>query len=264
MKRLALAVILLLVLPAAALAEVKGQEVEYRSSDKRMKGYLAFDPAIAGKRPGILVVHEWWGLNEYTRKRARMLAELGYTALALDMYGEGKQVAHPDDAGKLSAEVRKNMPVAKARFTAALELLAKHQSVDSKKIAAIGYCFGGGIVLEMARSGVDLAGVVSFHGSLGTASPARPGAVKAKVLVLNGAADPLVTPEQIEKFKKEMAAARADLKFVSYHGAKHAFTNPDADVIGEKFNMPVAFNAEADKKSWEEMRVFFGRILKTN
>lgn len=254
-----LLVSLVLFAPTPALAEVRGQEVEYKSGDTRLKGYLAYDTAITGKRPGVLVVHEWWGLNEYTRKRARMLAELGYTALALDMYGEGKQAAHPDDAGKLSGEVRKNMPAAKARFTAARDLLARHETVEAGKIAAIGYCFGGGIVLEMARAGVDLSGVASFHGSLGTASPAKAGKIKARVLVLNGAADPLVTPEHIEKFKKEMSAARADLRFVSYPGAKHAFTNPDA--VGEKFKLPIAYNAEADKKSWEEMKAFFRSIF---
>lgn len=246
---------------ALAQAAVKGEEVQYKVGEQVFKGYIAYDDAKKDKRPGVLVVHEWWGHNEYARKRARMLAELGYTALAVDMYGDGKQAHHPDDAGKFAGEVRQNMDAAKARFVAAEDLLKKHASVDAQKIAAIGYCFGGGLVLEMARAGLDLKGVASFHGNLGTPAPAAKGKVKAKVFAANGAADPFVTPEEIDAFKKEMAAAGVDYKFVNYPGAKHSFTNPDADELGKKFNKPFVYNAAADKQSWEEMQAFFKKIF---
>jgi dienelactone hydrolase len=226
-----------------------------------MKGYLAFDENIKGPRPGVLVVHEWWGLNDYARMRARMLAELGYTALAIDMYGDDKVAAHPADAQKFSSEVLQNFAVAKARFLAGMELLKEKPFVDPTRIAAIGYCFGGGIVLNMARQGVDLQGVVSFHGSLSPVQPAQPGVVKARILVLHGDADRFTTPEQIAAFKKEMEEAKVDYRFISYPGATHSFTNPDADKIAQKFNMPIAYNAEADRKSWEEMKQFLTEIF---
>jgi dienelactone hydrolase len=168
MKRILIAMCFVLACATTPQTVVQSQEVTYRAGDTVLKGYLAYDDSIQGRRPGILVVHEWWGHNAYARKRARMLAELGYTALAVDMYGEGKQAAHPGDAGKFASEVKQNLPLAKERFMAAMELLKQQPTVDSTHIAAIGYCFGGGIVLEMARAGLDLDGVVSFHGSLGT------------------------------------------------------------------------------------------------
>lgn len=244
-----------------AQAALQGEEVTYKAGDTVLKGYLVYDDSIADRRPAVLVVHEWWGHNEYARKRARMLAELGYTALAVDMYGDGKQADHPEHAGKFAGEVMKNMEAAKARFQAGMRLLQEHKTVNPQKIAAIGYCFGGAIVLEMARMGTDLNGVVSFHGSLGTASPARPDHVKAKVLVLNGAADPFVPAEQIAQFKKEMDDAKVDYKFISYEGAKHGFTNADADTFGKKFGMPLEYNAAADQQSWAEMQSFFKKVF---
>jgi dienelactone hydrolase len=244
----------------SAYADIKGEPVEYTAGNMVLKGYLAYDEGIKGKRPGVLVVHEWWGHNEYARKRASMLAELGYIALAVDMYGDGKQAAHPDDAGKFAGEVMQNMEVAKARFMAAMELLKKHETVDSKHIAAIGYCFGGGVVLQMARLGVELDGVVSFHGSLSTPKPAQPGAVKAKILVCHGADDQFIPLEQIDRFKEEMKNAKADFQFISYPGATHSFTNPDADAFAKKFGMPIGYNAEADKNSWADMQKFFKTI----
>jgi dienelactone hydrolase len=261
MKRWGFVLVMALAALQTAHAAVKGEPVEYKAGGTVLKGYLAYDDAVKGKRPGVLVVHEWWGHNEYARMRARMLAELGYTALAVDMYGDGKQAAHPDDAGKFSGEVKKNMPMAKARFDAALNLLKKQATVDSKRIAAIGYCFGGGIVLEMARAGEPLKGVVSFHGSLSTDQPAKRGKVKAKLLVLAGGDDPFVPPAQVDGFKKEMDAAKVNYKFVSYPGAKHAFTNPEATKLGEQFKLPIAYNAEADKQSWAEMQVFLKEVL---
>jgi dienelactone hydrolase len=261
MKPLATALLLLAFSVQPAWAEIQGTEITYQAGDTTLKGYLAVNTAKKGPRPGVLVVHEWWGHNDYARKRARMLAELGYTAFAVDMYGDGKTADHPDDAGKFASEVRKNMPVAKARFLAAMELLQAHPSVNPEKIAAIGYCFGGGVALEMARLGVDLAGVASFHGSLGTANPAQKAQVKAKLLVLNGAADPFVNPEQIEQFKQEMTRAEVDFKFINYPGAKHAFTNPDADGFGQRFKLPLEYNEPADRESWAEMLNFFESIF---
>ena len=266
MKRFALGTfVIALAMTLAGMAyagpQIKGMVVEYSASGVTMKGYLAYDDSIRGKRPGVLVVHEWWGLNDYARMRARMLAELGYTALALDMYGEGKQAMHPDDAGKFSSGLMKNFDVAKTRFMAALEYLKKQPAVDPANIAAIGYCFGGGIVLNMARQGVDLKGVASFHGSLTPVKPAEPGMVKAKILVLHGADDKFITPEQIEAFKQEMKAAGADFRFISYPGAIHSFTNPDADTYGKKYNLPLGYNADADRKSWEELKQFLRGIF---
>jgi dienelactone hydrolase len=245
-----------------AYGKVVGKTVEYSARETILKGYIAYDDTVKGKRPGILVVHEWWGLNDYIRKRADMLAELGYTALALDMYGEGKIAAHPKDAGKFSSELMKNFGVAKARFIAAEEFLKKDPTVDPGKIGAIGYCFGGGVVLNMAVQGADLKGAVSFHGSLALVQPPKLNEVRAKILVLHGGSDKFVTSEQIETFKIQMKTAGASYNFIVYPDAVHAFTNPDATENGKKFNMPIAYNAQADHASWEEMKKFFKEIFK--
>lgn len=247
---------------AAAKPKVEGKDVQYSADGVVLKGYLAYVKNVKGKRPGVLVVHEWWGLNDYARKRANMLAEMGYVALAVDMYGDGKQAMHPDDAGKFSSELMKNFYVAKAWFLAAMEFLKSQPEVDPDRIAAIGYCFGGGVVLNMARQGVDLKGVASFHGSLTAVKPATPGSVKAKVLVLHGADDKFTTPEQVEAFKQEMKNSGTELRFIAYPGAVHSFTNPDADNLGKKFNLPLAYNSEADKKSWKEVKKFLIAIFK--
>lgn len=262
MKLHGIAALLFTVALGTAQAGVVTREVDYQSGGVTLKGYLAYDDAVQGARPGVLVVHEWWGMNDYARKRARMLAELGYTALALDMYGDGRQAHHPDDAGQFSSEIMKNQDLARARFNAALDLLRREKTVDPGRVAAIGYCFGGAVVLQMARYGSDLKGVVSFHGSLNPISPAEPGAIKAKILVLTGADDPFVPAEQVEQFKKEMDAAKADYKVIAYPGARHSFTNPDADEFGKKFNMPLAYDKAADEASWKEMQDFFRVVLK--
>lgn len=259
MKNLAL-VSFLMGFTMVAQAAVVGKPVEYRQGETLMRGYLAYDDAVKGKRPGILVVHEWWGLNDYAKRRAEMLAGLGYTALAVDMYGDGKTASHPDDAGKFAGEVRKNMPVATARFEAAKALLASQPTVDPRSISAIGYCFGGGVVLEMARRGVDLDLVASFHGSLGTDHPAQKGKVKAEVLVFNGADDPFTKPEQIESFISEMDAAGVKYSFTNYEGAKHSFTNKDADAFGKRFDMPLEYNQAADTQSWQALTKALERI----
>ncbi|MEW6324984.1 MAG: dienelactone hydrolase family protein [Nitrospirota bacterium] len=260
MKRLiGMTVLLSALLPACATLHV--EEIRYSANGQALKGYLAYDKKVQGKRPGVLVVHEWWGHNDYVRKRARMLAQLGYTAFALDMYGDGKQADHPEEAGQFAEEVRKNQEQGEQRFMAALNLLRAHDTVDADRVAAIGYCFGGAVVLHFARTGGDLAGVVSFHGSLSTDTPAQPGAVKAKVLVLHGADDPYVPPEQVEQFKREMDNAGADYRFIAYPGATHSFTNPAADRYAEHFKMSVKYDPEADKQSWAEMQSFFKSIF---
>ncbi len=243
-------------------AKIVGEEVTYSADSVNMKGYIAYDAQKQGKRPGILVVHEWWGHNANTRHKADMLAELGYVALAVDMYGDGKTADHPDDAGKFSGEVMKRGPGAAARFVKAMEILKANPNVDGSKIAAIGYCFGGSTVLNMARQGVDVRGVVSFHGGLGTATPSKKGEVKARVLVCHGAADKFIPQEQIDGFKKEMDAAGVSYTFKAYDGATHSFTNPAADSLGKKFNLPIAYNAAADSSSWSDMKSFFGEIFK--
>jgi len=252
MRRL-IVLILFTLLSNAAYSAVRGEEVSYQSGDTRMQGYIAYDDALTGPRPGVLVVHEWWGHNEYARKRARLLAAMGYTALAVDMYGEGRTADHPEDAGRFAGEVRKNMAAATERFQAAMALLQKHPTVNPEQLSAIGYCFGGGLVLEMARRGLDLDLVASFHGSLGTDMPAKEDQVKARIMVYHGADDPFVKPEQITAFNEEMEAAGIDYQFISYPGAKHSFTNPEADSFGAKFELPLAYDLEADHLSWADM-----------
>ena len=230
-----------------------GEEVSYSTDSTTMKGYLSYDKAFEGKRPGVLVVHEWWGHNDYTRERARMLAELGYTALAVDMYGDGKQAAHPEDAGKFSGMVMSNIEEAKARFNAALELLKSQSTVDSTQIAAIGYCFGGSVVLTMANAGEDLDAVAAFHS--GVQLPIMPSKdIKARILVCNGADDPFVSAESVAAFKEAMDESGAAYEYIAYEGAKHAFTSKDADSLGQKFNLPLAYQEKADKESWLELQ----------
>ncbi len=247
---------------AAAQAAVQGKEVSYSANGTTLKGYVAYDDAVKGKRPGILVVHEWWGHNEYARKRARMLAAQGYTALAVDMYGNGKQAHHPDDAGKFSSEVSKNAALAKARFDAALKLIKKQKTVDADNIAAIGYCFGGSVVLNMARMGEPLKAVLSFHGGLGTDTPAEPGKVKARIASFTGEDDPFIPATQVAAFRQEMDKAGASYTVVTYPGAKHSFTNPDADKYGQEFKLPLAYNAAADKASWDAGLAFLANAFK--
>jgi dienelactone hydrolase len=259
MVRLVFAALLALALPA--YAAVKEEPVTYKAGDTVMKGFVVYDDAVKGKRPGIVLVHEWWGITDHIRNEARRLAAQGYTAFVADMYGDAKTADNPKDAGMLAGSVMKNPDAMRARFNAARAALARHASVDARRIGAAGYCFGGTVAHNMVRAGADLAGIVMFHAGLATNTPA-PKSVKAKVLVLNGADDPLVKPEQIEGFKKDMAAAKADYKFVNYAGAVHAYTNPAATETGKKFNMPVAYNAEVDKQAKAEADRFFAAVLK--
>jgi len=252
-------IFLILLFAAPIFSQIKTEEISYKNGETMMTGYLAYNENMGEKRPGILVVHEWWGHNDYARKRAVMLAELGYTAFAIDMYGDGKKAEHPSDAGKFAGEVMKNFETAKERFDAGLEVLKNNPYTDSSMIGAIGYCFGGGVVLNMARSGADLDGVVSFHGSIAPAIEKSD--IKGKILVCNGADDSFVTSEQIENFKSEMKSHDVDFKFVNYEGAKHSFTNPDADIFAEKFSMPIGYNKKADEDSWNDMKKFFAEVF---
>ena len=261
MKKL-FAILFLSLFALPAQAAIQAKEITYHVGDAEFTGYLAYDDAIKEKRPGVLVVHEWWGHNEYARKRVRMLAELGYTAFALDMYGTGKLADHPDTAKAFMQAVTGNAEVMKARFMAGLDILKKQNTVDVKRIAAIGYCMGGGISLNMARSGVDLDAVVVFHGGLGTSTPVKKGVIKGEVLVLIGAADPFIPAEQVEAFEEEMKAAEVHYELHAYPGVKHSFTSPDADLFAKKFNLPMAYDAAADKDSWQRMQALFNKVFR--
>lgn len=241
-------------------SRVVTEEVEYTVGDDAFTGFLAYDAAVEGERPGVLVVHEWWGHNDYVRSRAVQLAELGYTALALDMYGSGKVADHPDNAQQFMEEALANPELMGERFREAKQLLEQQPATDADRIAAIGYCFGGAVVLNMARAGVDLDGVASFHGVLATEQAAEPDTVTARVLVLHGEADPLVPPEQVEAFKAEMDAAEVDYEFIGYPGVQHSFTNPGATEVGEQFGMPLVYDEEADRHSWEALQAFLGSL----
>lgn len=240
---------------------VKTESVSYGTDSAKLTGFVGYDSSLDTKRPVVLVIHEWWGLNDYIKSRVKQLAELGYLAIAVDMYGDGKMGANPDEAGKLSMPFYQNPALAKSRFDAALTKIKTYAQADTTKIAAIGYCFGGGIVLNVARLGEPLNGVVSFHGSL-VGTPADKSLLKAKILVCHGADDQFVKPEEVATFKKQMDSIGADYTFKQYAGATHAFSNPAATEMGQRFKIPIAYNAAADSASWKEMKDFFGKIFK--
>jgi len=247
----------------AAQAAVKEEPVTYKDGDTTLKGFVVYDDAVKGKRPGIVLVHEWWGITQHMHNEARRFAQNGYTAFIADMYGDARTADNPKDAGALAGGVMKNPAVMESRFNAARAQLARHPSVDGGKIGASGYCFGGAVVINMARAGADLGAVAGFHASLGLNTPApAPGTVKAKVLVLNGAADPFVKPEQYAALKKDMEAAKADYRVVEYPGAVHAFTNPEATALGKKFNLPLAYDDRANKVAKAEADKLFAATLK--
>lgn len=243
------------------MSKIKAETVTYRAGDTTLQGYLAVDEEKQGKRPAVLVVHEWWGLNDYIRGRARMLAELGYTALAVDMYGDGKVGGDPGEAGALMTAALSDRAALEARFKAAVDFVSAQPSVDGSRVGAMGYCFGGAVVLHAARIGLPLRGVVSFHGSLGSFQKPAPGAVKAKILVCHGGADSLVPDEQIAGFKAEMDDAKADYQFVTYDGALHGYTNPEATEKGKAYGMPLAYEKSADEKSWVDMKAFWTKVF---
>ncbi len=240
---------------------LKEESITYAADGITMNGYVVYDSSTNDKRPVVLVVHEWWGQNDYPRMRAKQLAELGYLAMAVDMYGNGKTVETPDSANALATPFYNDPQMAKRRFDAALEKIKTYPQAGDK-IAAIGYCFGGSMVLNMAKLGDDLDGVVSFHGVLSGNPPADKNLLKAKILVCHGGADPFTPQKDINEFKKQLDSINADYTFKVYPGATHAFTNPGATEAGKKFNLPIAYNATADSASWKDMRTFFETIFK--
>nr|MBF0682256.1 dienelactone hydrolase family protein [Pseudomonas sp.] len=247
---------LLMAASTLAQAEIQTREIPYTAADgTQMIGYHAYDDAIEGQRPGVVVVHEWWGLNDYAKRRARDLAELGYSALAIDMYGEGKHTEHPKNAMSFMQAALANADAAKARFSAGLDLLKEQDQTDPARLGAVGYCFGGKVVLDMARQGVPLDGVVSFHGALATETRAVPGSVKARILVEHGSEDSMVSATDVADLSAEMVKAGADFQFVSLPDAKHGFTNPGADEHKEK-GLDLAYSKTADDRSWADMQRF--------
>ena len=251
------AVILVLTIAGGVHAKMVTKTVAYKQNGTVCKGFLVYDDAWTGKRPGVLVVPEWWGLNDFARERAEKLARMGYVALAADMYGDGLTTKDPQEAAKLAGQVR-GTPLMRERALAALKALAAQPLVDPKRLAAIGFCFGGTAVLELAYAGADLAGVVSFHGGLTLPSAADLKRIKAKILVLHGADDPLVPPKDAAAFREAMRKAGADWQMVYYGGAVHSFTNPAS---GSDKSKGVAYNAEAAARSWEAMQAFFKEIF---
>jgi dienelactone hydrolase len=242
-----------------ANAAVQTKVVEYKQGDAVLEGCLAWDDAVHGLRPGVVVVHEWMGLGDYAKTRARMLAEMGYVAFAADIYGKGVRPKTPAEAAIQAGIYKNDRNLMRARMQAALDVLRHDLRCDSKRIAAMGYCFGGTCVLELARSGADVAGVVSFHGGLDTPTPADAKQIKGKVLVLHGGDDPHVPRKDVEAFEDEMRSGGVDWQLVVYGGAVHAFTNPAS---GNDKSRGAAYDAKADRRSWEAMKLFFAEVLK--
>jgi len=245
--------------PMLAAAEIKTQIVEYKQGDTTLEGFLAYDAASAVKRPGVLIAHQWMGLTDYEKKRAKMLVDLGYTVFAADIYGKGVRASSPQEAGGLAGKYKGNRALLRDRINAALDVLRKSPNIDSKRIAAIGYCFGGTTVLELARSGADVAGVVSFHGGLDSLNPSDARNIKCKVLVLHGADDPFVPAKDFAAFEEEMRGAKVDWELVQYGNSVHGFTMWEA---GNDNSKGLAYNAKADARSWEAMKSFFAEIFK--
>ncbi len=258
MKHLTIALLLLSFTPPLHAA-VQTKVIDYKQGDQVLEGYLAWDDALTGTRPGVLVVHDWTGLGDYAKMRANKLAALGYIAFAADIYGKGIRPATPQEAGAQAGIYKKTPKLMRERVRAGLDVLRREPLCDPNRVAAIGYCFGGTCVLELARSGAEVAGVVSFHGGLATASPANAKNIHGKVLVLHGGDDPHVPPKEVAAFEDEMRAAGVDWQLVVYGGAVHAFTNPAS---GNDKSRGTAYNAAADRRSWEAMKAFFAEIFK--
>ena len=247
--------------PAPTLPKVKTEDISYKADTVSINSFLAYDERFSDKRPVVLILPEWWGISDYTKRRAKQLAELGYLAIAIDIYGNGKVAPDPQTAMNLSEPFYKKPKLAKDRIDATIAQLKNYPQADTSNIAAIGYCFGGAVVLNAARLGEQLKGVVSFHGGL-IGTPARKDLLKAKILVCHGDEDNFVAPAEVAQFKKQMDSVGADYTFKAYPGATHAFTNPEATEIGKKFDLPIAYNAAADAASWKDMNEFFGKIFK--
>lgn len=243
------------------MGSIKERLIEYDVGGITMKSYLAWDDELEGRCPGVLVCPEWWGLDDYIRGRARQLAQLGYVALGVDMYGGGRTADNPDDAGNAMNAVLSDMDTGRARLEAAKRALESLPQTDGSRIAAIGYCFGGAVALHGARWGLDLKAVVSFHGALDSQHKPARGEVKAKILVCHGGADVLVPEQSVQAFKAEMDEAGADYEFIAYPGALHGFTNPEATGRAEKYGLPLGYDADTDARSWDAMRELFDRAL---
>ena len=242
-------------------AVLKEQTLSVHVDGDTLICYVAYNDSIKGKRPAVLVIPEWWGLTEYARKRARMLAQLGYVGMAVDMYGNGRVADSPSAAMAYSGPFYKDPQKAKVRIDSAIARLKTFDVVDPNNIGAIGYCFGGGMLLNTVRLGDDLKGVVSFHGSL-IGTPARKDLLRTKILVCHGNADQFVTAKDVAEFKKQMDSIGASYTFIGYDGATHAFSNPEATELGQKFKMPIAYNAKADTASWNAMKDFFATLFR--
>ncbi len=257
MKQL-IATILFFGLAVAVQAAVKTETVNFSDGDEQYQGYIAYDDAIQGKRPGVMVVHEWWGLGDYEKRRARELAALGYVALAMDMYGKGKHTDNPEQAKTWMQAVTADVEWWREHAAMGVDILRKHALVDAGKIAAIGYCFGGGTMLQMAYGGTGIAGVVSFHGALPVADKEALASIRTKLLVLHGDADPFVRDEIEAQFRKALASSSADWQMINYGGVRHSFTNPAADARGMD---ALKYDAIADQRSWQAMQAFFTEIF---
>jgi dienelactone hydrolase len=261
MKPRALIPLLLLslaMITSAAHAKIKTEQVEYKAGDTTLQGFLAYDDSNTKPRPGILLIHDWMGVGDYAESRAKQLAELGYVAFAADIYGKGVRPANPKEAAGLAGKYKDDRALYRERLKAGLAQLTGNKLVAPGQVAAIGYCFGGTGALELARSGADLKGVVTFHGGLSTPTPQDAKNIKSPLLILHGADDPFVKPDEVAAFKKEMDDAKVKYTFIAYPGAVHSFTRPDA---GNDNSKGAAYNAEADHKSWAEMKKFFGQIF---
>lgn len=253
-----LSTLLLLAVASGSWAAVQVKEVVYQDGDQTLRGYLAWDDAKKGKRPGVMVVHEWWGLNDYAKQRAQQLAEEGYVAFAADMYGPDKVTTHANDAKGWMTQIVSNQEAWQKRALLGLEQLKNSPQVDASRLAAIGYCFGGATVMQMAYAGADLDGVVSFHGSLPPATPDQAANIKSRVLIAHGDADSFIPAERIVKFKQALSDANVDWEMNVYANARHGFTNPDAGDFGMD---ALAYDEKADKRSWAKMKAFFDEIF---
>lgn len=242
-----------------AQAQIHTETIEYKQGDTVLEGYLAYDSSIKGKRPGVLIVHQWKGLTDYEQKRAEMLAKLGYNVFALDIYGKGIRPQSSQEAGAQAGKYKSNRDLLRARAQAGLAVLQKHEFTDQMRVAAIGYCFGGTTVIELARSGADIAGVVSLHGGLDSPHPENGKHIKCKVLALHGADDPHVSAKDLAAFEDELRQAKVDWELVKYGGAVHSFTDWNA---GDNPGQGAAYNEKADRRSWEAMKQFFAEIFK--
>jgi len=251
----------MVLLPTRRRVALRTETVEYSQDGAALEGYLAYDDSVKRPRPGVLVIHEWWGINDYIKRRTEQLAELGYLAFTADIYGKDNRAKTREEAMALAGTFRSgpDRTLLRARANAGLNVLKKHPLTDSQRVAAIGYCFGGTAVLELARSGADITGIVSFHGGLGTPEPADAKNIRGTVLVLTGADDPSARPDQVIAFEDEMRRASVDWYLVSYANAVHGFTNP---ANGTNNSRGVAYNEKADMRSWQAMKDFFNEIFK--